>query len=87
MDVGSHPTDLVDHVVLNPVVVLEVKTKCALVEVLTQVFLVKNCAIHAFQVFDFLPVVVFVKFDVVQCFYLTLAVRVIELVWILTKES
>lgn len=86
MDVGSHSSDLVNHVVLDPVVILEVQTKCALVEVLTQVFLVENCAVHAFQVFDFLPVVVLVKFDVVQCLYLTLAVRVIELVRILTKE-
>ena len=66
--------------------VLEVKTKCALIEVLTQVFLVKNCAVHAFQVFDFLPVIVFIEFDVIERFHLSLAVRVIELVWILTKE-
>lgn len=67
--------------------VLKVQTKSIFGQVLFEIFFIDNCAWHAFQVFDFLPVIVLLKADVIERLNLSLAEFVIERVGVFSKES
>ena len=72
-EVGRHTADVADHVVLDPVVVLEVEAQGLLAEELTKVLFVQDSARHTFQILNLLPVGVFVELDIVELFDLPVA--------------
>jgi len=67
--------------------VLKVQTKSIFGQVLFEIFFIDNCAWHAFQVFDFLPVIVFLKADVIERLDFPLGEPVFERVGVFSKEG
>ena len=55
-EVGRHAADVADHVVLDPVVVLEVEAQGLLAQELAKVLFVQDSARHTFQILNLLPV-------------------------------
>ena len=66
--------------------VLQVEPKGVFGQVLTQVLFVEDSAVHAFQIFDLLPVIVFVETYIVQGLDLALSVGVLESVGVSAEE-
>ena len=87
LNVWCHSADLVNHIVLEPIVVFKIKAQSFFVQALSQVFFIQNCALHAFQVFDLFPIIVFLKLNVVQSLHLSLAIRVFELIRVFTEKG
>ena len=87
LHVGRHSSNLVNDVVLEPVVVLEVQAQRLRAQVLLQILFVKNRLRHAFQVSYFLPIFVRTELYIVESEDLPAAERICLRVWIVTEEG
>ena len=85
--IWCHTADVLDHVILDPVVVLKVEAQSFLTKELAQVFLVQNSAWHTFQILNFLPVWIFIKLNIVELFDFSVAKNVLLLWWVFAKVN
>ena len=63
--IWRHPANLVNHVVLDPVVILKVQAQRLLGKVRPEILFVQNSPRLTFQVLDFLPIIILFKTDIV----------------------